>query len=128
MSQSKYLTQWRESVPTQIQVCANPLCSKEFRTRFGKYCCAVCKAKAHKLKERAKREERYCWWCSAKLTSPHKLKFCSREHQWKLDAARKAGRAVLVQVSPTLKIETKKWDKIPEIRKAWAEKLSRPAI
>ena len=126
MSQHKYLAEWRQSVPKKLVHCGNPLCGREFETRFGTYCCAVCKAKAHKLKQRAEREQLYCWWCSAALKSPHKKKFCSRQHEWRLAAARKAGRAVQVQVTPTLKIETRKWDRIPEVRKQWQEKIKRP--
>ena len=124
MSQYRYIAEWRAGLPKRLVACGNPLCGKEFETRFGTYCCAVCKAKAHKLKQRAKREVRHCWWCSVELKDPHKLKFCSRQHNWKFDRARKAGRAVQVQVTPTLKIETRKWDRIPEVRQQWLQKIN----
>jgi len=64
----------------------------------------------------------YCNYCAKDLLKEGK--FCSDEHKILFDEKKAAGLAVPLQISPSLLIWCKKYDKIPGIITKYKEKTS----
>lgn len=124
MSRAARLHAYRDSIPTVKKNCAH--CNSEFETKFGIYCSAICKTKAHREKKKAEARKDYiCYYCGSQITAPSFYKFCNEDHGRKFQTAKDRGKPILLKINNKTTIQTKKYDSIPEVVRSWQAHVSR---
>lgn len=93
----------------------------ENKNERTKYCSPKCKTSAY----RKRKEEIFpispsvCWFCGTDFLIKGRFKFCCDDHKKKFHKRKELNKPIILDIDKKTKIETKKYDQIPEIIKKW---------
>lgn len=83
------------------------------------YCSPKCKVSSHREKLKNEKPSSVCWFCGSYFRINGRTKFCSDKHKVRFHKRKEMGKPIILLIDPRTQVETKKYDKIPEVISYW---------
>lgn len=99
-------------------------CELEFFSKSPRslYCSGRCKVAAHRAKLHELKPHSLCWFCGTEFKIKDRTKFCCDKHKQKFYKNKELNKPIVLTIDSKTKIETRKYDKIPEVLQQWKER------
>jgi hypothetical protein len=86
------------------------------------YCSSRCKTAAYRIRIDKTKTPVFCWFCGTEFKIKSRFKFCCNEHRRKFFKRKESNKPIILTIDSKTKIETRRYDKIPEIIQQWKER------
>ena len=103
----------------KCQNCDQELISKNPLTL---YCSNKCKTAAYRERLDRLKPPTVCWFCGTEFKIKDRTKFCCDKHKEKFYKRKEMNKPIVLTIDSKTKIETMKYDRIPEILQQWKER------
>jgi hypothetical protein len=88
------------------------------------YCSSKCRTAAHREKLNEIKPPTVCWFCGIEFKIKKHTKFCSETHKIKFYKRKELNKPISLLINSKTRIETRKYDKIPEVIQKWKERMN----
>jgi len=105
---------------------ANCKCGQELISKKSgaMYCSNKCKTAAYRERLDELKPPTICWFCGIEFKIKRHTKFCSEIHKMKFYKRKEMNKPISLVIDSKTRIETRKYDKIPEVIQQWKERMS----